>query len=46
MRLLREELDMEGEELDSTIEALSNIFYVDDAYITARDPIFLQQAAD
>jgi hypothetical protein len=46
LRILREELDMEGEELDSTMEALFNIFYVDDAYITARDPIFLQQATD
>ncbi len=44
LRILREELDMEGEELASTMEALFAIFYVDDACIAARDPIFLQQA--
>ena len=46
LRILREELDMEGEELDSMMEALFAIFYVDDAYIAARDPIFLQQVID
>ena len=46
LRILGEELDMEGEELDLTIEALFAIFYVDDVYIAARDPIFLQQAID
>ena len=35
---------MEGEELDSTMEALFAIFYVDVVYIAAQDPIFLQQA--
>ncbi len=37
-------MDMEREELDSMMETLFAIFYVDDAYIAARDPIFLQQA--
>ena len=44
--ILRDEMDMEGEELDLMMEALYTIFYVDDAYIAARDPIFLQQAID
>ena len=42
--VLREELGMEGGELDLTMEALFAIFYVDDTYIAAQDPIFLQQA--
>ena len=42
--ILREEIDMEGEELDKTMETLFAIFYVDDAYIATRDPVFLQQA--
>ena len=43
MQLLREETDMEGEELDEMMETLFAIFYVDDAYIASRDPIFLQR---
>ena len=46
LRILREELDMEGEKLDLTMEALFAIFYMDDAYIAAQDPIFLQQGID
>ena len=42
--ILREEIDMEGEELDKTMETLFAIFYVDDAYIATWDPVFLQQA--
>jgi hypothetical protein len=44
MQLLWEEMDMEGEELDEMMETLFAIFYVDDAYIASRDPVFLQQA--
>ena len=42
--ILREELDMEGEELDPTMETLFTIFFLDDVYIATQDPIFLQQA--
>ena len=43
LRLLREEmaLDLEEEELDEMMETLFVIFYVDDAYIASRDPVFL-----
>ncbi len=34
------------EELDRLMEALFAIFYVDDAYVMARDPVFLQCALD
>jgi hypothetical protein len=43
MQLLREETDIEGEELDEMMETLFAIFYVDDSYIASRDPIFLQR---
>jgi hypothetical protein len=46
LRLLREEMVMEEEELDEMMVTLFAIFYVDDAYITSRDPVFLQQAID
>ncbi len=46
LHILREEMDMEGEELDKTMEALFAIFYVDNAYIAARDPVFLQLTID
>ena len=46
LQILREEMDMEGEELDLMTEALFAIFYMDDTYIAARDPVFLQQAID
>jgi hypothetical protein len=44
LQLLREEMVMEDEELDEMMATLFAIFYVDDAYIASRDPIFLQQA--
>jgi len=44
LRLLRDELVMEEEELDKMMETLFAIFYVDDAYIASRDPVFLQRA--
>ncbi len=45
-QILREESDLEGEELDKMMDALFAIFYVEDAYIVARDPVFLQWAID
>jgi hypothetical protein len=44
IRILREEMDLEGEELDEIMETLFAIFYVEGTYIAARDPIFLQRA--
>jgi hypothetical protein len=41
LQILREESELEGEELDKMMEALFAIFYVDNAYIAAWDPIFL-----
>ena len=46
LQLLREEMVMEEEELDEMMSTLLAIFYVDDAYIASRDPIFLQRAID
>jgi hypothetical protein len=46
MQLLQEEMDMEGEELDEMMETLFAIFYVDEAYIASRDPVFLQRVID
>jgi hypothetical protein len=43
---LWEEMGMEGEELDEIMGTLFAIFYVDDAYIASRDPVFLQRAID
>ncbi len=42
MRLLQKvwEMEMEEEELDTLMETLFVIFYVDDAYIASRDPVF------
>ncbi len=37
-------MDMEEEEMEGLMETLFTIFYVDDAYIASRDPVFLQQA--
>ena len=34
------------EELDEMMETLFAIFFVDDAYIASRDPVFLQRAID
>jgi len=44
LRLLREEMVMEEEELDKMMATLFAIFYVDDMYIASRDPVFLQRA--
>jgi hypothetical protein len=44
--ILRKESDMEGEELDKMMDALFALFYVDDAYLVAQDPILLQRAID
>ena len=46
LRLLWEEmaLELEGTELDEMMEIIFAIFYVDDAYIVSRDPVFLQRA--
>ncbi len=46
LQILREESELEGEELDRLMDTLFAIFYVDDAYIAARDPVFLQRAID
>jgi len=48
MHLLRKEweMEMEEEELNELMETLFAIFYVDDAYIASRDPVFLQRAID
>ncbi len=44
LRLLREEMVMEEEEMDEMMATLFAIFYVDDAYLASRDPVFLQRA--
>jgi hypothetical protein len=44
--ILREEIYAEEGELDGMMDALFAIFYVDDAYLASRDPVFLQQALD
>jgi hypothetical protein len=46
LQILREESELEGEELDKMMGALFAIFCVDDAYIVAWDPVFLKQAKD
>jgi hypothetical protein len=46
LQILRDELSLEGEELDKMMDHLFVIFYVDDAYIAAWDPVFLQWAID
>ncbi len=46
LQILREESELEGEDLDEMMDALFTIFYVDNAYIAAWDPLFLQQAID
>ncbi len=46
LQILRDESGLEGEELDKMMDALFAIFYVDDVYIAARDPVFLQWAID
>jgi hypothetical protein len=42
LRILREDTDLEREELNEMTETLFAIFYVDDACIASRDPILLQ----
>jgi hypothetical protein len=44
LQILREESELEGEELDKMMDALFAIFHVDDAYMVARVPVFLQRA--
>ncbi len=46
VQILWNKSGLEGQELDKMMDALFAIFYVDDAYIAARDPVFLQQALD
>ncbi len=46
LQILQDKLGSEGEELDGMMHALFAIFYIDDAYIAARDPVFLQWAID
>jgi hypothetical protein len=46
LQILRDKLGLEGEELDEMMDALFAIFYIYNAYIVARDPIFLQRAID
>jgi hypothetical protein len=44
-RIIRANMDVADEEkLDHMMAALFAIFYVDDAYLAARDPVFLQNA--
>ena len=44
-KIVRVGMDVEDEEeLDLLLTALFAIFYVDDAYVAARDPVFLQRA--
>jgi hypothetical protein len=44
--ILRGESDLEGGELNETMDALFAIFYIDNAYLAAQDPLFLQRAKD
>jgi hypothetical protein len=45
--ILRSEMEVEDEEeLTRMMVVLFAIFYVDDAYVAARDPVFLQRALD
>jgi hypothetical protein len=46
LQILRDKSGLEGEELAEMMDALLAIFYVDDAYIVARDTVFLQRAID
>jgi hypothetical protein len=46
LKILKDESGLEGEELDKMMDDLSAIFYVDYAYIAARDPVFLQRVID
>jgi hypothetical protein len=46
LQILWDKLGLEGEELDKMMDALFAIIYVDNVYIMAQDPIFLQRAID
>jgi hypothetical protein len=46
MQLLQEEINLEGEELDEIMGTLFTIFYVDNAYIASRNPVFVQKGID
>ena len=46
MQLLREDMHLEGEELDEIMETRFAIFYMDDTYIASRDSVFLQKATE
>ncbi len=46
LQILREESELDGEELDEIMDVLLAIFYVDNAYIATREPVFLQWAID
>ncbi len=46
LQILRDESGLEGGKLDKMMDALFAIFYVDDAYTAAQDPVFLQRAKD
>ena len=47
LHILRSEMvEEDEEELDQIMVALFAIFYVDDPYVVARDPVFLQRVFD
>ncbi len=46
LQILREESELDGEELDEIMDVLLATFYVDNAYIATREPVFLQWAID
>ncbi len=46
LQILREESGLEGEELSEMMDTLFAIFYLDNVYIAAWDPVCLQRAVD
>jgi hypothetical protein len=46
LRRLRDESILEGDELDHLMTSFFAVYYVDDAYLASRDPVFLQEAVD
>jgi hypothetical protein len=46
LQILKDKSGFKGEKLDEMMDAPFAIFCVDDAYIAARDPAFLQRAID
>jgi hypothetical protein len=46
LQILKVKSGLEWEELDEMMDALFAIFYVEDVYIAARKPVFLQWAID